>query len=111
MKKLIAVSLFACAASCIAAAAEIETLHVTVPFAFTAGTATLPAGEYVISQQTDGRILTIGGKKGGAILVTMPEGDSRDALASNLKFARTSKGNTLLEVSMSGKPALILQHK
>lgn len=95
----------------VASAADVETLRVSIPFAFTAGSATLPAGDYVISQQTDGRILTIGGKRGGAILVAIPQDASGDPASAHLKFARTSKGATLLEVDMAGKPSMILQHQ
>jgi hypothetical protein len=91
-----------------ATAAENETLRVTVPFVFTAGTATLPAGDYVISQQADAHILTIEGKGGGAILVAMPQTTAGELRASNLTFERTSKGNTLMEVQVYGKPSVIL---
>ena len=77
-----------------AAASENDTLHVTVPFAFTAGTATLPAGDYVISQQADNHILTIGGKRGSAIVIAMPQDQTADLRASNMTFSRTAKGNT-----------------
>jgi hypothetical protein len=87
-----------------------EAFKVTIPFAFTAGSTTLPAGEYVISQQPGG-ILCIGGRKGGAILVTTPQGMSGNVnSASNLKFEQTSKGATLYEIEMAGKPATILNH-
>jgi hypothetical protein len=98
-----ALSLFATAAF----GTETDTLRVTVPFAFTAGSAILPAGDYVISQQ-DSQILTIGGKGGSAILMTMPQGQSADPRKSNVTFGRTSKGNTLLEVQMSGRPSVIM---
>lgn len=98
------------AAALPAPAAEIETLRVTVPFAFTAGTAILPAGEYMVSQQLDSRILTIGGKGGTAILVTTPHQPASFTQASNLIFERTSKGNALTEVQMSGRPSLTLNH-
>lgn len=108
MKKLITISFLACA---FAAASEMESMHVTIPFTFTAGSATLPAGEYTITQQTDGRILTIGGKGGGAILVSMPQDIVGESVASNLKFASTVKGHMLLAVQMNGKPTVILQRK
>ena len=62
---------------------------------------------YVVSQ-LDGHTLTIGGKGGSAILVAMPQEPLNDLRASNLKFERTTRGNTLLEVQMAGKPSLIL---
>jgi hypothetical protein len=92
------------------AAAENDSLRVTVPFVFTAGNATLPAGDYVISQQLDSHILTIGGKGGGAILVAIPQEQSGELRASTLTFERTSKGNTLTEIQMYGKPSVIMTH-
>ena len=91
-----------------AAASGGETLRVSVPFAFTAGSATLPPGEYVISQQTDGRILTIGGRNGGAILIATPQSGAGDLNVAGLKFERTSKGNMLREVQISGTSSVIL---
>jgi hypothetical protein len=108
IRTYIALSLFTFG---ISAASAGEALHVTVPFAFTAGSATLPAGDYVVSQQPDGRIVTIGGRHGGAILVTIPNGGSATSTVSGLKFGRTSKGNTLLEVEMEGQPSTVLPHK
>jgi|SRR5579863_2279582 len=93
-----------------AMAAENDMLRVTVPFAFTAGKAILPAGDYVISQQLDSHILTIGGKGGTAIMVAIPQEPAGGLKASNLTFERTSKGNALMEVNMFGRPSVILNH-
>ena len=93
-----------------ATAGENDTLRVTVPFAFTAGTATLPAGDYVISQQLDSHFLTIGGKGGGAILMTVPQNPAGELKTSNLTFERSGKGNTLMEVQMFGRQSVILNH-
>jgi hypothetical protein len=111
VKTFIALSLFTLGVAALpAAASDAETLRVTVPFDFTAGPATLPAGDYVISQQIDGRFLTIGGRKGGAIIMTMPQGTQGDLKASTLTFERTSKGAMLLEVHMAGRPSVIMNH-
>jgi hypothetical protein len=113
-RTLFALSLMTVSAAALPAiAAEIETLRVTVPFAFTAGTASLPAGDYMVSQQFDSRILTIGGKGGMATMVTVVHEPGRDmpvgqTTLSNLTFERTSKGNTLTVVQMSGRPCIIL---
>lgn len=107
-RTFIALSIFTVSAAALpAAAAENDSLRVTVPFAFTAGTATLPAGDYVISQQ-DSHILTIGGKGGAAILVAVQQQTAGDFKASNLTFGRTPKGNTLLEIQMSGTQSVIM---
>jgi hypothetical protein len=94
-----------------ATAGENETLRVTVPFAFTAGAATLPAGDYVIAQQLDTHFLTIAGKGGGAILAAIPQYSAGELKTSNVTFERNGKGNTLMEVHMFGRQSVILNHK
>jgi hypothetical protein len=98
------------AAALPAGATETEAVRVTIPFAFTAGTASLPAGDYIVSEPFGSHVLTIGGKGGSAILVGMPQIAGSDPRASALTFGRTSKGNTLLEVQMSGRSPMILNH-
>jgi hypothetical protein len=98
------------AAALPATAGEADTLRVTVPFAFTAGTATLPAGDYVISQQADSHFLTIGGKGGGAILAAVSQNPPGELRTSNLTFERSGKGNTLTEIQMLGRQSIILNH-
>jgi hypothetical protein len=83
-------------------AAEVDALRVTVPFTFLAGRAVLPAGEYLISQQTDNHILTIAGKGGDAMVVVWPAGSATNLKTSALTFERTNKGNMLTEVNLSG---------
>lgn len=109
-RTLIALSLTTISAAALPAlAADAGTLRVTVPFTFTAGSATLPAGDYVISPQADSRILRIEGKGGSAILITMPQEPAADLKqASNLTFKRSSKGTALMEVQVSGEPSLIV---
>jgi hypothetical protein len=107
----IALSLLAAGAAALPATAGENDLRVTVPFAFRAGTATLPAGDYVISQEPDSHFLTIGGKGGAAILVTVSQNPAGELRTSNLTFERNGKGNTLTEVQMSGKQSVILNHR
>jgi hypothetical protein len=91
-------------------AGDADSFRVTIPFTFTAGSATLPAGDYVVSQQPGG-VLCIGGRKGGAIVVATPQGLlGNPSGTSNLKFEQTSKGATLFEIEMAGKPTLVLNH-
>ena len=106
---LSAVVLFAAALPM--AAAEIETLRVTVPFAFTAGTATLPAGDYVVSQQSDPHVLTIAGKGGDAMVVVWPGGSTSSVKTATLTFERTSKGNMLTGVNMSGSASDLVRFR
>jgi hypothetical protein len=106
----IALCLLTAGAAALPATAGEYDLRVTVPFAFTAGTATLPAGDYVISQQVDSRFLTIGGKGGATILVTVSQNPAGELRTSNLTFERNGKGNTLTEIRMLGKQSVILNH-
>jgi hypothetical protein len=84
-------------------------VRVTVPFAFTAGTASLPAGEYVVSQQSGNHVLTIAGKGGDAILMSQPAWSTLDLNSSTLTFERTDKGNKLTEVNIGGSASNVLK--
>jgi hypothetical protein len=81
--------------------AEMGAARVMVPFSFTAGTVTLPAGDYVVTQNTD-HIVTIAGKGGEAMVMVGPAGSVSGSPTCALTFARTSKGNMLKEVQTSG---------
>ncbi len=89
--------------------AEVDTVRVTVPFEFTAGGTTLPAGDYVVSEQSDGHVLTIAGKGGDVIMMAWP-GSSPEAKTSTLTFEKTSKGAMLREVHMSGTSSDIVRY-
>ena len=52
---------------------ELETLRVTVPFAFTAGKTNLPAGDYTV-YESDAHLLTIRGEKGSVLILGTPAG-------------------------------------
>jgi hypothetical protein len=92
--------------------ADIATsVRVTVPFAFTAGTASLPAGEYFISQQAGNHVLTIAGKGGDAILMAQPSWPTLDLNSSTLTFERTDKGNKLTEVNIGGSTSSVMKSR
>jgi hypothetical protein len=104
----LAVSLAALPAS----GADLATsVRVTVPFAFTAGAASLPAGEYFISQQSGNHVLTIAGKGGDAILMAQPSWGSLDPNSSTLTFEWTGKGHTLTEVNIGGTTSNVLKSR
>jgi hypothetical protein len=90
-------------------AAETE-LRVTVPFAFTAGKASLPAGDYLVSQ-SENHILTIVGKGGGAMVIAWSAGSTGTSAASALTFERTSRGNALTEVNLFGSATDLTKSK
>ena len=48
-------------------------LHIHAPFAFVAGGARLPAGDYTISETTDSGVILIAGRT-SALVMTMPLG-------------------------------------
>jgi hypothetical protein len=85
---------------------EFEPLHVTVPFSFTAGKATLPAGEYTV-YESDSHVLMIRGEKGSALLLTYAGNAPEDA-KSALGFEHTDKGYLLRSVHSSGRPTSLL---
>ena len=85
-------------------AGELEPLRVTVPFAFTAGKASFPAGDYTV-YENDAHLLTIRGVKTAMILGT-PGADVEDD-RNTLSFERTEKGYALKAVRAAGKSAVV----
>jgi len=84
-----------------AVAADPDPMHVTVPFAFTAGKTTLPAGSYVVTEEDSG-VIMIKGNKGTAILLGTAGGDISTDKAS-ISFERNDKGYYLKSVHGWGK--------
>jgi len=85
------------------AADNTTVVRVTVPFAFTAGDKSLPAGEYFVSENS-AHVLTIGGKGGSTMLLSRP-GDESMAKVHALSFHHTDKGIALSSVSLSSSPS------
>jgi len=84
-----------------------ETLRVTVPFAFTAGAKNLPAGDYTVLEG-DSHVLTIRGSRGSAmVLATAGEEGVSDKNA--LTFRHTDKGYFLQTVYTEGRPSNLLR--
>jgi hypothetical protein len=84
-----------------------ETLRITVPFAFTAGGANLPAGDYTVFEG-DSHVLTIRGNRGSAmVLATVGEEGVSDKNA--LTFRHTEKGYFLRTVYTEGRPSNLLR--
>jgi hypothetical protein len=107
-RSFFALSLIALSSAAIPAMAESGTIRITVPFAFTAGAATLPAGNYVIYEEADNRVLMIQGKGGSAILFTTPSSIADASAASNVTFKRTENGARLTGVQLSGLPGTVV---
>jgi len=88
-------------ASPMAFAGEFDSVHITVPFAFKAGTAQLPAGEYTVSEDNS-KVVTIKGAHGSAMLLTVPTGEVLSDKAS-LTFDHQADGYVLKCVHGWGK--------
>ena len=86
--------------------AELAPLHVTVPFSFTAGKTTMPAGEYVVSA-TDSHVITIRGAK-SAVMVLAAPGAEADSETNALGFERIGKSFSLRSIHAAGRPSNVL---
>jgi hypothetical protein len=84
--------------------------RVLVPFPFTAGTVSLPAGDYIVTQTND-HIVTIMGKGGDAMVMVGPADWIPGSTTCALTFARTSRGNILKEVQTSGSTSDLLKER
>jgi hypothetical protein len=83
--------------------ADSRALHVTVPFAFTAGTVSLPAGEYTILEG-DAHTVMIRSPHGSAILLSI-FGEGGEADRNALSFRHTDQGYFLRAVYAAGRPS------
>jgi hypothetical protein len=90
--------------------AETPTARVMVPFAFTAGTVTLPAGDYIVTQTTD-RVVTITGKGGDAMVMVGPGDWAPGSTTCALTFQKTSRGNMLKEVQTYGSTSDLVKDR
>jgi hypothetical protein len=83
-----------------------ETLHVTVPFAFTAGKTAMPAGEYTV-YENEAHMVLIRGAKASVMVLGTPGTESQDD-KNSLGFQRTRAGFTLRSVHAFGQPTSLL---
>jgi hypothetical protein len=84
-----------------------ELLHVTVPFAFTAGKTAMPAGEYTV-YENEAHMVLIRGAKSSVMLLGTPGTETQDE-KNALGFLRTSKGGfTLRSIHSFGQPTSVL---
>jgi hypothetical protein len=87
-------------------AGELETLRVTVPFAFTAGKTNLPAGDYTVFEN-EAHLLTIRGEKGSVLILGTPGTETEEDKCA-LSFQHTDKGYALKAVHSAGKAASLV---
>ncbi|MCU1261241.1 MAG: hypothetical protein JWO80_4126 [Bryobacterales bacterium] len=80
---------------------------VTVPFEFTAGSATLPAGDYDFVGEQNGVILISSVlQHKGVVVLTNPQSGAGVSYASpRVKFDKTNGQYTLTEIDLAGEPA------
>jgi hypothetical protein len=82
--------------------------HVTVkvPFAFTAGSVTLPAGDYSIQEEQSG-IVTISSlnSRQSVMLLTSTDSVADEIVAPRVKFDKVNGAYTLTEIEITGEPA------
>jgi hypothetical protein len=86
--------------------ADSATLHVMVPFAFMAGTANLPAGDYTILEGD--HTVTIRGAYGSAILLSTT-GEEAEGDRNALSFRHTDRGYFLKAIYAFGRPSNLLR--
>jgi hypothetical protein len=81
--------------------------HVTVkvPFDFTAGNATLPAGDYSFQGENSG-IVTISSLNTQKSVMILTNADNKvaDAVAPRIKFDKVNGSYTLTEIEIAGEP-------
>ncbi len=85
---------------------ELQPLRVNVPFTFTAGKTTLPAGEYTVTEN-ESHIVTLRGEKLSVLLLSMQGSDPQNE-KNALDFERTSKGFELRAIRAAGRPMSVL---
>ncbi len=109
MKLVLSISALLVASTGVMSAAETRVATVTVPFAFRAGSETLPAGEYSISK-TDQSVLFLRSK--GKTIALLPVGSKSATFnTTNLvRFERVGGQPVLTEVLVDGGQGFLLRH-
>jgi hypothetical protein len=86
-------------------ASEFQAVHVKVPFAFTAGSTTLPAGDYTVSEG-DTYLVRIHGSGGVATVFSTVTSENSQS-KQGLTFLRTQKGFVLKSFSGAGQSSRV----
>jgi hypothetical protein len=84
----------------VASAEQAVTIH--VPFAFSAGGKTLPAGDYVIHHSDSGMLIISGKAHDSGVVVTSIAGSSTATGDVGAKFDRTGGSASLTQVEFLG---------
>lgn len=89
-----------------ASASQLDPLRVSVPFAFTAGKTSLPAGDYTVLED-DSKVILIRGSRGGVLLLGTYSAEVPGE-KSGISFRHTAKGYILQAVHASGRPSTVI---
>jgi len=107
--KTVKLSLISAAALALSASqgfAQSNRVSVKVPFDFTAGSTTLPAGTYGFTEDRSGVMIISSVDRHKAIAVlTNPEAGGNGSETSTVKFDKVNGQYALTEVTMAGEPA------
>ena len=104
-----ALSIVALAASTIPAPAiEFGLLRVNVPFAFRAGSVTLPAGSYSFIRENQAGLVRISGPTGSVMLITHPGQSVSVAEEPSVAFHKKGGIAVLEQLRMAGDPSAVV---
>lgn len=102
LRTLFAFSAIAVSALAIPAfGSETDPMHISVPFAFKAGRSSLPAGDYVVTEEASG-VIVIKGNAGSA-MVLGSAGEDKNTDKAGVSFTRTEQGYVLKSVHAWGR--------
>ena len=109
LRGLMAIVVAAVIASAAAASAQTTDSTTNVPFAFIVGNKTLPRDVYRISRLPGHLdVVQISGLRGGAIVMSQPDGPDRNDPSPRLVFHRYGDSYFLREIRMPGNTGLAL---
>ena len=104
-----ALSIIALTASLVPAQAiEFGLLRVNVPFAFRAGTVTLPAGTYSFIRENQGGLVRISGATGSVMLITHPGQNVSAVEEPSIAFHKRGGVAVLEQVRLAGDPSAVV---
>ncbi len=106
---ILALSVASLAASVVpAGAVELGQIRVNVPFAFRAGTVTLPAGNYSFIRENQAGLVRISGSAGSIMLITHPGQMVNGNAEPSVAFHKGHGIAVLDQLRMTGDPSAIV---
>mgnify|MGYP001445131855 CR=1 FL=1 len=109
LRVLITFGLLAISAAAASAQSSLS-LHVHVPFNFTAGQANLPAGDYVVAQESNSGLILLQSQasKSAAAILTSNGDTPLTNRSPQLIFERRGERNVLTQIRVSDSPARVV---